>query len=161
MAIIDFKATKCKHCYKCVRNCEVKAIMIKDERAEIMPDKCILCGKTYTYCSRCEEFDHLPRWMEIYCSDNCRTIFNTLTEYNAENITAREAAERMKDCDMSDVSKFHEVNQKMIAKIQKETADIKLQKISEKDIVEPDSVVDEENSEEIETRKPVRTRKRK
>ena len=45
MAIIDFKATKCKHCYKCVRNCEVKAIMIKDERAEIMPDKCILCGK--------------------------------------------------------------------------------------------------------------------
>ena len=73
--------------------------------------------------------------MEIYCSDNCRTIFNTLTEYNAENITAREAAERMKDCDMSDVSKFHEVNQKMIAKIQKETADIKLQKISEKDPV--------------------------
>ena len=32
----------------------------------------------------------------------------------------------MKDCDMSDVSKFHEVNQKMIAKIQKETADIKI-----------------------------------
>lgn len=77
------------------------------------------------------------------------------------NKSFREAAERMKDCDMSDVSKFHEVNQKMIAKIQKETADIKLQKISEKDIVEPDSVVDEENSEEIETRKPVRTRKRK
>ena len=32
MAIIDFNATKCKHCYKCVRNCEVKAIMIKDGR---------------------------------------------------------------------------------------------------------------------------------
>ena len=26
MGIIDFKATKCKHCYKCVRYCEVKAI---------------------------------------------------------------------------------------------------------------------------------------
>ena len=37
MAIIDFKATKCRHCYKCVRNCEVKAIMVKDGRAEIMP----------------------------------------------------------------------------------------------------------------------------
>ena len=37
MGIIDFKATKCKHCYKCVRYCDVKAIMIKDERAEIMP----------------------------------------------------------------------------------------------------------------------------
>lgn len=50
MAIIDFKATMCKHCYKCVRNCEVKAIMIKDERAEIMPDKCVLCGKCMQVC---------------------------------------------------------------------------------------------------------------
>lgn len=50
MGIIDFKATKCKHCYKCVRNCEVKAVMIKDERAEIMPDKCILCGKCLQVC---------------------------------------------------------------------------------------------------------------
>ncbi|MEG0687908.1 MAG: [Fe-Fe] hydrogenase large subunit C-terminal domain-containing protein, partial [Hungatella sp.] len=50
MGIIDFKATKCKHCYKCVRNCEVKAIMVKDGRAEIMPDKCILCGKCLQIC---------------------------------------------------------------------------------------------------------------
>lgn len=50
MGIIDFKATKCKHCYKCVRNCEVKAIMIKDGRAEIMPDKCVLCGKCLQIC---------------------------------------------------------------------------------------------------------------
>lgn len=50
MGIIDFKATKCKHCYKCVRNCEVKAIMIKDEKAEIIPDKCILCGHCLQIC---------------------------------------------------------------------------------------------------------------
>lgn len=50
MGIIDFKATKCKHCYKCVRNCEVKAIMIRDERAEIMEDKCILCGNCMQIC---------------------------------------------------------------------------------------------------------------
>lgn len=50
MGIIDFKATKCKHCYKCVRNCEVKAIMIKHGRAEIMSDKCILCGKCLQIC---------------------------------------------------------------------------------------------------------------
>ncbi len=50
MGIIDFKSIKCKHCYKCVRNCEVKAVMIKDERAEIMEDKCILCGKCMKVC---------------------------------------------------------------------------------------------------------------
>jgi len=50
MSIIDFKSTKCKHCYKCVRNCEVKAIQIKDERAEIMEDHCILCGTCLKVC---------------------------------------------------------------------------------------------------------------
>ena len=50
MGIIDFTATKCKHCYKCVRYCDVKAIMIKDERAEIMQDKCILCGHCLQIC---------------------------------------------------------------------------------------------------------------
>ena len=50
MAIIDFKATKCRHCYKCVRNCEVKAIMVKDGRAEIMPENCILCGRCLQIC---------------------------------------------------------------------------------------------------------------
>lgn len=50
MAIIDFKATKCRHCYKCVRNCEVKAIMVKDGVAEIMPDNCILCGRCLQIC---------------------------------------------------------------------------------------------------------------
>ena len=50
MAIIDFKAKKCRHCYKCVRYCEVKAIMVKDGRAEIMPDNCILCGRCLRIC---------------------------------------------------------------------------------------------------------------
>ncbi len=50
MAIIDFKATKCRHCYKCVRYCEVKAIMVKDGRAEILPDNCILCGRCLQIC---------------------------------------------------------------------------------------------------------------
>lgn len=48
--IIDFKATKCKHCYKCVRTCDVKAIMVKDEKAQIMPEKCILCGQCLQAC---------------------------------------------------------------------------------------------------------------
>ena len=50
MGIIDFKATKCKHCYKCVRYCDVKAVMIKDGRAEIMEDKCVLCGHCLQIC---------------------------------------------------------------------------------------------------------------
>ncbi|MGL5436867.1 MAG: [Fe-Fe] hydrogenase large subunit C-terminal domain-containing protein [Lachnospiraceae bacterium] len=50
MNIIDFKATKCRHCYKCVRYCEVKAVMVKDGRAEIMQENCILCGRCLKIC---------------------------------------------------------------------------------------------------------------
>lgn len=49
MPVIDFNATMCKHCYKCVRNCDVKAIMVRDGRAIIMPNRCVLCGQ----CLRC------------------------------------------------------------------------------------------------------------
>ena len=49
MPVIDFNATMCKHCYKCVRNCDVKAIMVRDGRAIIMPNRCVVCGQ----CVRC------------------------------------------------------------------------------------------------------------
>ena len=50
MNIIDFKGAKCKHCYKCVRYCDVKAIMIKDQKAEIIPERCVLCGHCLIVC---------------------------------------------------------------------------------------------------------------
>ena len=36
MRVIDFKDAKCRHCYKCVRHCAVKAISVRDEQARIM-----------------------------------------------------------------------------------------------------------------------------
>lgn len=50
MKIIEFNAKKCMHCYKCVRNCDVKAIMIKDGGAHVIEDSCILCGHCLHVC---------------------------------------------------------------------------------------------------------------
>ena len=50
MKVIDFKDAKCRHCYKCVRNCAVKAISVKDEQARIMVDHCINCGRCLEVC---------------------------------------------------------------------------------------------------------------
>ncbi len=50
MDVIGFKEAKCKNCYKCVRNCDVKAITVKDAQAYIMNDKCILCGHCLEVC---------------------------------------------------------------------------------------------------------------
>lgn len=50
MKIIDFKTASCKHCYKCVRSCSVKAIKVKNAQAQIMKEYCILCGKCLEVC---------------------------------------------------------------------------------------------------------------
>ena len=38
MRVIDFRDASCRHCYKCVRHCEVKAISVVNEQAHIMKD---------------------------------------------------------------------------------------------------------------------------
>ncbi len=41
---------ECRDCYKCVRNCPVKAIKIENSVASVMDDLCILCGNCVKAC---------------------------------------------------------------------------------------------------------------
>ena len=50
MSILQFKKANCKNCYKCVRNCPVKAIRIVDQQAQIVEEDCILCGLCTVVC---------------------------------------------------------------------------------------------------------------
>lgn len=50
MPIIDFKAAKCRDCYRCVRSCAVKSIAFRNGRAFILPNRCILCGQCLVNC---------------------------------------------------------------------------------------------------------------
>ena len=47
---LQLKQSNCKNCYKCVRQCPVKSIKIKDHRAYIVAEECILCGACYVCC---------------------------------------------------------------------------------------------------------------
>lgn len=40
----------CQDCYKCVRQCPVKAIKIEDNSAQIVPELCVACGQCYKVC---------------------------------------------------------------------------------------------------------------
>lgn len=42
--------SNCRDCYKCVRNCPVKAIQIKDAHAEIVYERCTSCGICVNEC---------------------------------------------------------------------------------------------------------------
>ena len=44
------ESTDCRDCYKCVRQCSVKAIKLTDGRAAVMPERCIACGDCVHTC---------------------------------------------------------------------------------------------------------------
>ena len=50
MNVINFQDANCAHCYKCLRNCDVKAIRIKNGQAQIVTDMCIYCGHCMEIC---------------------------------------------------------------------------------------------------------------
>ena len=67
---------------------------------------CLTCGKTYTYCSSCSQYAHLPLWMTEFHDDNCRQIFNIVSRYAMGKISAGDALEQLKNCDVSGVDNF-------------------------------------------------------
>lgn len=50
MSILRFKKANCKNCYKCIRNCPIKAIELKDGQAQVIENDCVLCGKCVLVC---------------------------------------------------------------------------------------------------------------
>ncbi len=52
MRLFNFTAERCQNCNKCVRECPVKAIRFRNNRAEIDEEKCIACGQCFTTCPR-------------------------------------------------------------------------------------------------------------
>lgn len=47
---LEFKKARCKDCYKCLRECPVKAIEVKNHQAQIIKERCILCGRCTVVC---------------------------------------------------------------------------------------------------------------
>ncbi len=47
---LELRNARCKDCYRCLRECPVKAIRFKGHQAEIIEDRCILCGHCTLIC---------------------------------------------------------------------------------------------------------------
>lgn len=78
--------------------------------------ECTVCHKKYEYCY-CDQFRDKPRWMIMYCSDNCRKIFDTLQRHFTKEITDEEAIKRLDECDLSVMENATETAKKDLAEI--------------------------------------------
>ena len=119
---------------------------------------CIVCGARYEYCSNCDRFSRLPRWMESFHDDNCHIIFNTIMEYKAGVKTAKEAANILKKCDLSHKENINDglniyitailADGKDVAKEESKVDEIKLDVVEEPKVEVAETKKDEEKKEE-------------
>lgn len=70
MSVLRLKKANCKNCYKCIRNCPIKSIEVKDDQAQIISSDCILCGRCVLVCPQnAKEVRHdVPRVKELLAS---------------------------------------------------------------------------------------------
>ena len=52
MSIIRLNVENCQNCFKCIRECPLKAIEFKDNRTKIIEAECVLCGHCMETCPK-------------------------------------------------------------------------------------------------------------
>jgi uncharacterized phage-associated protein len=79
--------------------------------------KCICCSAEYRYCNSCSEDKLKESWYTIYHNENCRNIYNIISNYISGRITKEEAKEKLDKCDLSYKDKLKEKMVEVISKI--------------------------------------------
>lgn len=67
---------------------------------------CNVCQNSYKYCRNCDR--KLPTWYSMFDSENCKKIFDILTEYNFGKVSKSEANEILMECDLSQKENFRQ-----------------------------------------------------
>nr|DAQ21638.1 MAG TPA: Nfn subunit A, Nfn subunit [Caudoviricetes sp.] len=81
---------------------------------------CLTCGKPYEYCGSCPSSLNLPVWKNLFDTENCKTVFETVSDYAQNAITKESAKVRLSKCDVSGI--FKDNIKKLIDDINKEDA---------------------------------------
>lgn len=62
---------------------------------------CGICRKKYSYCPSCAADAKKPTWMAIFCSENCRELYNVLNDYDNKHLSEEEAFILLNNLDLS------------------------------------------------------------
>lgn len=68
---------------------------------------CLLCGQTYSYCHRCNEYKDEPTWKYLYHDENCKEVADIWHAYKGNELTKAQAKAKLKEHDLTEILKYH------------------------------------------------------
>ena len=69
---------------------------------------CKACGDSYYFCPNCSGMTAKDKYRTLFCSRNCRDVFQTCVAYNMKHITKDEAKSALSQLDLSKRAQFSE-----------------------------------------------------
>lgn len=82
--------------------------------------KCIICGKEYSFCPNCNDDAGKPYWYINYCDENCKKIYEACAGFSAKQYDKKATAQRLKNCDLSNMDHFDDTIKEIINVVMKE-----------------------------------------
>ena len=79
---------------------------------------CTICGNKYEYCATCSKFSHLPRWMDAYCSENCKDLYNITAGWANNWLDKDIEIARLEKCDLTNIDKYPQWMRDIIKEMQ-------------------------------------------
>lgn len=69
--------------------------------------KCMVCGKKYNFCTICGKGNPYDTWKYIYCSEDCRKLFNIASDWTANKINATAAKIKLDEINIPPLENLH------------------------------------------------------
>lgn len=61
---------------------------------------CLTCGKEYEFCGSCPSSSNLPVWKNLFDSEDCKVIFETVSDYAQGVFSKDKAKDKLKNCNL-------------------------------------------------------------
>ena len=97
---------------------------------------CSVCGEKYQFCPKCKEDKNKELFYFVFCSHNCKNIYEVTSEFEDKKISKEEAKNKLSNLDLSKIKNFGTSYKNSIKEIKEvkvsveadETKDIVLEK---------------------------------
>lgn len=109
--------------------------------------RCICCDGKYSYCPSCGSDRLKPAWYSSFCSETCKTLWETLSKYSMGFVDKNSAMEVIKSLSLKDKSDYVACVQRDMEKVLAEESKPKRIKKTEIKLPEVATAVQEVKSE--------------